>query len=787
MGFDEKKPIKNYKEGKEKSEYIRLADMAIPIIIDKIREKQRIFERLTGIRYPYVFEFDGKCGAGKTSAHRILAQIGEHLGVKVETVRSNVEGLPVDTSEGNYTFNTLQVAAYLITDQEQEVDSLSQNGGGVITTDDHNEDADTSKACFAKKSRLVDRKINLLAKKTNKCLSDDEQAELQGLDNQIALAGDEGAFKLELIKWLRIYDRLIYRIQGEKVNSGDIPKEMIEVLSRVYSTRGVITLIAHTFARQARDQISFPQEVAQWMLELLDSGVIPLPMLFGYISTGSVEVTQTRITQRHSVRKRGCELRRQEEDLTAQYLREIQSTTLYNRGDQTIHKAVLELLLDIMMEQGTSLGFLDSGNVSPECIARGIVRSSEILSYNTDNAQVVSQVFRSFLEKVATGDINLQTILSRIQNETEQEEIRRVTALEYFESHHNNDYGFDWEEFESMELMTQTGEYYEQFHLQQEFLETEVEKGLDVVIPFRNGSIDNLRRTLMNLGRSFDNLLSYMAPERRGLAKLNIIIVDQESNLPIRIKVDSGRINNKNISVRIIKAQKHPCYEFDVDACRAEGIKHAELGNVLFLDHEVFLHPQTLTRFYKTMAKTKLVKGPNAIACCSSTVDKVTQAQLDLVLNALEQGRIIKVTLDWLLRDRLLESTEYLRKLGGSWSDNYGIRPVYGFMRPGIHLLPTQISRHAFGITIPMGGYGKEQIKYLQSFVEHNGRIFVIIDPNRDSPVYTIKEENLVSHNKALDKEKSLRQNAEYELTQLGRIVVRLIKDKDGSLRYEVI
>ncbi len=712
------------------AEYTEIVSKEIPEIIKLLEERRKRYEKLTGRKHPTVFEFDGNCGAGKTSAHLVLE---------------------------------------VVLEEEEEEEQKH------ITTDDYNKNPYISKAAFAKKK------------------------EAKTLEEK-ALAGDKGAFKLELIKWFRIYDQVIDKLETEKA-SGTLTEEKIDEISKVYSTRGIVTLVAHAFARQSSGDIAFPKEIAGWMLNLLDSGAVPLPALFGYISPENIDINQNRILQRQAERVLGHTLRRQDVINFEKYklgeikprneeekkfyeeiekvFEAVEETRLYRREDQEVHKLVLEHLVMMMEQEGFYPTILASGSVSTESIARGIVRSSEILSTNPENSKVVGRVFRQFLEQVQNGEISAESIFRKAQEK--EEFVEEISALGYFEKHHTNDYGFDWTEFEDEELNAGVENYRQEHPKQYEIFEQQVMGGLDVVIPYRNGSVENLNQTLKNLQESFNQLLLYLPENKRDEVKLNIVIVDQESDEPLE------PINHKQgeITTRVVQAKKHPNYDFDVDACRGEGIKYTEMQNTLFLDHEVFLHPETLTRFYKTIAKTKSKKGLEAITCCSSTVDKVTQSQLNRALTNQRNGDAIEITKDWTVES--LEKTNYLKNLGGLWQDQHGFRPIYGFLRPGIHFLPTEISRHTFETSLPIGGYGKEQAKYIQTFIENNGNIFVIMDPNEETRVYTIKAEGLEGHQKTPKKTRGLRENGKLEEELLGNTRIEIHKKPDRIYRFEVI
>ncbi len=637
---------------------------------------------------------------------------------------------------------------------------------GLVATDDHNEDPEISAVCFAKKEKSQTRE-------------------------EKARAGDEGAFKLELIKWLKIYDQLLARLEGIKFVN--LSEDEQQKLITVYSTRGVVTLIAHAFARQARNEEAFPQEIAKWMLNLLNGGAVPLPAFFGFISPGDIRINQNRIMQRQAERILGHPLRRQDIANINLVLEKINSVTLYREEDQRMHNALLVLLEEMMNEEGFYPKILNSGNVSSECIAREIQVSSQRLFSDPENSKVIGRigrVFIAFLEKVASGEINFETIKKRLEPER-LAFTAKFSALEYFNQYHTNNYGFDWLEFERNELACANPDKYKsKFPEQYNLLKKEVTGGLDIVIPYRNGSVENLEQTLTNLARSFNQLLSYLHEEDQNKVKLNIIIVDQESDTPVTTQKQkfanllSENINKGIFRLRVVKTKKHPKYNFDVDACRAEGVKYTELQNTLFLDHEVFIHPETLVRFYKIIAKTKFVQGLEAITCCSSTVDKVAQYQLKIALINQRSGETIEVTKDWMIN--ILEVTNYLRNIGGLWTDEYGSRPIYNFLRPGIHLLPTTISRHAFTTNFPIGGYGKEQIKYLEIFITNNGKIFVIVDPNPNTRVYTIKEEGLEDHQKNPDKQQELNENAKYEVYLLENTTVLIVQLPDGTVRFQV-
>jgi len=122
-----------------------------------------------------------------------------------------------------------------------------------------------------------------------------------------------------------------------------------------------------------------------------------------------------------------------------------------------------------------------------------------------------------------------------------------------------------------------------------------------------------------------------------------------------------------------------------------------------------------------------------------------------------------KINIDLLEPDgslNLLKTTKNLRNFGGIFAQE---KTITSMIRPGIYFISSKIAKEAFGANLPIGGYGKEQYKYL-SILAQNPNIFVIMDDNPNSKIFHINQNSsILADQKTGEKENELKLNTDFE------------------------
>jgi len=477
----------------------------------------------------------------------------------------------------------------------------------------------------------------------------------------------------------------------------------------------------------------------------------------------------------------------------------LEKVGMYNKSDQIIHERILR---DVETYCNQTVIKLNSSRYSPSKLTQKT--EYEILEQLKNNTNSESG-FRKFLEDVANDKYTPEIDEYIFENP----EIENGKTVKEHIKEFDNDYGFDFQEFMENELQANptNQNLYKEKVSEKEYnnfvkliagdqMDKQFEGGLDVVIPYQNGSEKlNLEIVINSVIKSWINLKKYM-PTLLEILKipLNIIIVDNSSDdkfLPdeaIKNIKSSQNVKNTNISIRKISIDKSKNYEYDVDFVRRKGTESATHQNILYLDSDIIINPETIPRFYKIAARNLTVN--NSLSIISSTVDKypISEIEINPDIYSIDDSQIAwqknssnykkPPTWEVFLKDpgrfttseeikneksiEILKETEYLRKLKGFYRSELTMS-AGKFKKPGISFSPTAIEREIIRKTFPIGGYGGENHIITNIAIIQHPDLKIFIDPHPEFEVYHINDfDNKTSENKSPKKHEGLKKNMKF-------------------------
>jgi len=451
-----------------------------------LKQKQIIFQKLTGYPHPFVLEIDGLCGSGKTTQYEIFK---------------------------NASFSC---------------------------TDDHNADKTESNKAFAQKIKLKKEKDQLIEQQKKRFLTQQELERLENLPEEINKAGDFGALKLELLKWRNLYNQEIEKAKKAKENGTKYYPSL------VVSTRGIFTLLAYGFTRKARGEVSYLKDIATKMIDLFEEKIIPIPYFFGFIETGNLDVNQARLLTRLNPELRANDLIEissltkiiDNTGLYNKFDQKIHENLLLELKKRYIEEGITPIIQNSVQQNPNNLNIRILLQTMKNITSNRIILPTSLEQTNISKSQ---QIFLSFLKDIRDGnwDGSNTDNLQNLKQANLREGGEKISLQEYFQKLHSNDYGFNYETFSQSILLPNTNQNHQKYQLdliarggrslkEYEIFCNEIMKGLDIIIPTFQPNTEILKKTITGILEHWKKLSKYLPNLFMLLnAKLKIIIVQQ--------------------------------------------------------------------------------------------------------------------------------------------------------------------------------------------------------------------------------------------------------------------